>query len=55
MSRRHDEAFKKAVACEVHARQAPDELLRDKFRRLRDSWLSIANAAQIIRAQDEKQ
>jgi hypothetical protein len=42
-----EEALRKALACEVHARTAPDELLRNKFRRLRDSWIRIANAAQM--------
>jgi hypothetical protein len=44
MSEKQDEALRKAAACEAHAHQAPSELMRDKFRKLRDSWLRIANA-----------
>jgi hypothetical protein len=47
MSAERDQALEKAIACEAHAREAPDELLRAKFRKLRDSWLRIANASQI--------
>jgi hypothetical protein len=41
-------AWKKAAACEQHARQAPDEILRAKFERLRDSWIRIANDAEVV-------
>src|SRR5262245_21083440 len=34
MSEKQDQALQKALACEVHAREAPDELLRAKFRKL---------------------
>ena len=47
MSEQRDKALRKALACELHARQAPSDFLRDKFRRLRDSWIRIANADEI--------
>jgi hypothetical protein len=42
----HD-AWEKAVACEAHARSVKDDQLQDKFRKLRDSWINIANNAQL--------
>jgi hypothetical protein len=48
MSEKQERALLKATACEAHARHAPSELLRDKFRRLRDSWIRIANAEEMI-------
>jgi hypothetical protein len=39
-------AWEKAAACEAHARSLKDDQLRDKFRKLRDSWINIANNAQ---------
>jgi hypothetical protein len=50
MSEKQDEAWLRAAACEVHARHAPSDLLRDKFRRLRDSWIRVAAAEEIIRS-----
>jgi hypothetical protein len=40
-------AWRKAAACEAHAKQTRDEILRVKFERLRDSWIRIANDAEI--------
>jgi hypothetical protein len=40
-------AWKKAAACDAHAKQTKDEILRVKFERLRDSWIRIANDAEI--------
>jgi hypothetical protein len=40
-------AWKKAAACDAHAKQTKDQLLRAKFERLRDSWIRIANDAEI--------
>jgi hypothetical protein len=40
-------AWKKAAACEAHAKQTTDEILRAKFERLRDSWIRIANDAEV--------
>jgi hypothetical protein len=40
-------AWKKAAACDAHAKQTEDEILRAKFERLRDSWIRIANQAEI--------
>jgi hypothetical protein len=48
MPEKLDQALLKATACEAHARHAPSELLRDKFRRLRDSWIRIANAEEMV-------
>jgi hypothetical protein len=42
-----DLAYKKAVACEAHARASSDRLMQEKFRKLRDSWLRIGNDAQM--------
>jgi hypothetical protein len=40
-------AWEKAVACDAHAKQTTDATLRAKFERLRDSWIRIANNAQM--------
>jgi hypothetical protein len=40
-------ALEKAAACAAHAKQTTDEKLREKFERLRDSWIRIANDAQL--------
>jgi len=48
MSGKQDEALKKAAACEAHARHAPSDFLRDRFRKLRDSWIRIANAEEMM-------
>lgn len=40
-------AWKKAAACDAHAKLTKDETLRAKFERLRDSWIRIANDAAI--------
>jgi hypothetical protein len=36
-----------AAACETHAESTKDRKLKDRFRRLRDSWISIANDEQL--------
>lgn len=41
-------AWKKAAACDAHAKQTDDESLRVKFERLRDSWIRIANDAEAV-------
>ena len=41
-------AWEKAAACEAEARSSKDDRLRDRFRKLRDSWIRIANNAQLI-------
>jgi hypothetical protein len=43
-------AWKKAKACDAHAKLTSDETLRAKFERLRDSWIRIANDAEIVSA-----
>jgi hypothetical protein len=43
-------AWSKAQACDTHARLTKDENLRAKFERLRDSWIRIANDAEIASA-----
>jgi hypothetical protein len=40
-------AWRKAAACAAHAQRTHDEILRAKFERLRDSWIRIANNAEI--------
>jgi hypothetical protein len=41
-------AWKKAAACDAHAKQTNDQSLRAKFERLRDSWIRIANDAEAV-------
>lgn len=43
-------AWSKAQACDAHAKLTKDENLRAKFERLRDSWIRIANEAEIASA-----
>jgi hypothetical protein len=43
-------AWSKAAACDAHAKQTKDEILRAKFERLRDSWIRIANEAEVASA-----
>jgi hypothetical protein len=50
MELRSETAWKKAAACEAHARMTKDEILRAKFERLRDSWIRIANNAEATSA-----
>ncbi|MCC6886969.1 MAG: hypothetical protein IT536_00310 [Hyphomicrobiales bacterium] len=40
-------AWQKAAACDAHAKMVSDVRLRIKFERLRDSWIRIANEAEI--------
>jgi hypothetical protein len=40
-------AWDKAAACEAHARSVKDDKLKQRFRKLRDSWIRIANNAQL--------
>jgi hypothetical protein len=47
MARNIQNAWEKAAACEAHARSLKDDQLRDKFRKLRNSWIHIANNAQL--------
>jgi hypothetical protein len=43
---RVQDAWEKAAACEAHARSSKDGKLQDLFRKLRDSWIRIANNIQ---------
>jgi hypothetical protein len=43
MAGRPDSPWDKAAACETHAQSTKDQKLREKFRRLRDTWIRIAN------------
>ena len=45
MELRSETAWKKAAACDAHAKLTQDEIMRVKFERLRDSWIRIANQA----------
>jgi hypothetical protein len=47
-------AWEKAAACDAHAKQTSDEILRAKFERLRDSWIRIANEAQMASASESE-
>jgi hypothetical protein len=46
MGQRGPDAWEKAAACEAHAQSSRDRRVQDKFRKLRDSWIRIANDAQ---------
>src|SRR5947209_4468095 len=46
MSDRGPDAWEKAAACEMHAQATTDGKLQQMFRKLRDSWIRIGNAAQ---------
>ena len=48
MSDRAQNAWDKAASCEAHAQDSQDDRCRVMFRRLRDSWIRIANSAQFI-------
>ena len=39
-------AWEKAADCELHAQSSKDRKIQEKFRKLRDSWIRIANNAQ---------
>ena len=43
-------AWNRARACDAHAKLTKDQNLRVKFERLRDSWIRIANEAEIASA-----
>jgi hypothetical protein len=47
MELRSETAWKKAAACDAHAKLTQDKILRAKFERLRDSWVRIANDAEV--------
>jgi hypothetical protein len=41
------EAWEKAAACEALAQRSEDGKLRERFVKLRDSWIRIANSAEL--------
>jgi hypothetical protein len=43
---RVQDAWEKAAACEAHAERSEDRKLQGMFRKLRDSWIRIANNTQ---------
>ena len=47
MARTGSEAWGKAAACEALAHRSKDDKLRERFLKLRDSWIRIANNAQL--------
>jgi hypothetical protein len=49
---KRDKAWEKAAACEAHARHTNDGKLQAMFRKLRDSWIRIANDAQLTDERD---
>jgi hypothetical protein len=53
MGPKSETAWQKAAACDAHAKQTTDENLRAKFERLRDSWIRIANNAQVVPVEQE--
>jgi hypothetical protein len=48
-----EKAWEKAAACEAHARYTNDGKLQAMFRKLRDSWIRIANEAQLADDPDQ--
>jgi hypothetical protein len=47
MSDRVDQAWEKAAACEAHAQATADSKVKLMFVKLRESWIRIANNAQL--------
>jgi hypothetical protein len=47
-------AWKKAAACDAHAKLTTDEKLRIKFERLRDSWIRIASETEAVTANQQR-
>jgi hypothetical protein len=47
MGERAEKAWAKAAACAACAASSPDEVIRRKFEKLRDSWIRIANNAEL--------
>ena len=47
MGKTGENAFEKAAACEVQAQRTKDPGLKAKFRALRDTWIKLANDAQL--------
>jgi hypothetical protein len=43
MAGKPESPWDKAAACETDAQSTKDQKLREKFRRLRDIWIRIAN------------
>ena len=47
MGDRAEKAWAKAAACAAQAASTPDVVIRRKFEKLRDSWIRIANDAEL--------
>ena len=47
MAQTGPEALEKAAACEALAQRSEDGKLRERFLKLRDSWIRIANSAEL--------
>ena len=47
MGKEPENAFEKAAACEAQAKRTKDRAIQAKFRALRDSWIRLANNAQL--------
>jgi hypothetical protein len=45
--------WESAAACEAHAQSTKDRKLKERFRRLRDSWIRIANDEQLTGSAEE--
>ena len=52
MTIRSDQAWRKAAACAVLANQAGSEISRGALIRMRNSWITIANDAEVLGAVD---
>ena len=46
MRKRAENAWEKAAACEAHAEKTADPKLKEKFLKLRQSWVRVAINAQ---------
>jgi len=47
MAQSGPDAWEKAAECEALAQRSEDAKLRKKFLKLRDSWIRIANSAEL--------
>ena len=55
MGERAEKAWAKAAACAAQAASTPDVVIRRKFEKLRDSWIRIANEAELSDAKPADQ
>ena len=54
MAIRTDEAWRKAASCAILAEQAGNEIARGALIQMRNSWIMIANDAEVLGAMDSE-